>query len=309
MTQLATTRGTLTSSFAAMGTTATITIVGGSADMLDSATRLILDLHRRWTRFDPSSEISQINQSSGSLAVVEPDTFAVISAAVAAAARTKGAYDPTVGRSMRALGYDRTLNDIPRLHGNTELIGAPGTAAIELLPELSAVILAPGTEIDLGGIGKGAAADAAAEMVMASGASGVCVNIGGDLRVEGLSPTAEAWAIEITPTAQEHRQALVVRLESGAVCTSRTDLRTWSGPNGDRHHIITPSTGEPVDTALRSVTVLARTATSAEPLTKAALVAGPKHARQVLDAHDAPAVIVGWDSSIHAVGSIREYLR
>ncbi|NOX30866.1 MAG: FAD:protein FMN transferase [Actinobacteria bacterium] len=292
-----------------MGTTVSITIVDAPPTAIEMATSLVRDLHRRWTRFDLDSEIGRLNQANGALVVLEPDTFDVISAAISAFHNTNGSFDPTVATSMRAAGYDRDLEQLSNGVFGHEFEPAPGCSGIELLPDIYGVVMPPGVEIDLGGIGKGAAADLVAAAVMGLGAAGVCINLGGDVTVKGISPTSDPWTIELVPTAQAGRDPLVVRLNDGAVCTSRTDLRKWDSPTGPRHHIVDPTSGAPVPTTIVSVSVLATNAISAEPLTKAALVAGPRHARSVLSAAGVPAVIGTFDGSLHAVGNIREYLR
>src|SRR5204862_328066 len=59
------------------------------------------------------------------------------------------------------------------------------------------VRLPAGTGFDPGGIGKGLAADMVVAETMAAGAAGVCVNLGGDLRVTGLDPTDAAWTVAV----------------------------------------------------------------------------------------------------------------
>ena len=307
MTAAATTERT----FPVMGTTATVTVVGGDrteATALD-AERELLDLHRRWTRFDDDSEIGRLNRARGALVLLEPDTHAVVAAAVAHWERTEGRFDPTVAMSMRALGYDVDLETIdPEVARGGDPQPSPGCAGITLDAALHSVQAPPDVGLDLGGIGKGAAADLVSASVMNAGAEGVCVNIGGDLRVRGVGPDGGSWKVELVPTAVNGQRPLVVELHDGAVCTSRIDRRAWQHPDGRAHHVLDPRTGTPTDPTVVAVSVLARQAIDAEPLTKAALVAGPADARQVLDAHDAPAVIVTADGNRHAVGRIREYL-
>lgn len=244
------------------------------------------------------------------MVLLEPDTYSVVAAAVGAHERTGGRFDPTVERSMANLGYDRSLDtiDTTSVRGVAPL-AAPGCADVELIPSLGAVRLPPGVGIDLGGIGKGAAADLVSASLMNAGADGVSVSIGGDVRVRGVGPAEEPWRIDLVPTEGPDRPPLVVHLFDGAVCTSRTDLRSWQHATGTVHHVIDPRNGQPTAPVITAVSVLAAQAIDAEPLTKAALVAGPADVREVLDLHDAPAVIVTADGDLHAVGRIREYLR
>ncbi len=135
--------------------------------------------------------------------------------------------------------------------------------------------LPPGVGFDPGGIGKGYAADLLSQELLSHGAAGVCVNVGGDLRVHGEGPGrgAGAWTIGIEhpldPKATE-----LIGLRSGAVATSSRTRRTW-GPSDDRrHHLIDPRTGLSARTGLLSATVVAAEGWQAEVVAKAAFIAG-----------------------------------
>src|SRR5207244_11191700 len=103
------------------------------------------------------------------------------------------------------------------------------------------VRLPAGTGFDPGGIGKGLAADMVVAEATASGAAGVCVNLGGDLRVTGLDPTDAAWTVAV-----EHPLAATplayLGLRDGAVATSTTLRRRWQVEGQPRHHPLDPLT-------------------------------------------------------------------
>ena len=141
---------------------------------------------------------------------------------------------------------------------------------IGLDEDLHAVTLPPGVRLDLGGIGKGTAADLISDQVMCRGAAGVAVSIGGDMRVRGQSPSGGGWSF----TDDEGRAIPLPDVADGGVCTSTTQLRRWTTGHGDVHHILDPRTGRPTPSTVESVTVLGATAQQAEVLTKAAIVAG-----------------------------------
>jgi len=116
----------------------------------------------KWSRFRPTSELCRLNDAAGAPVVVSPDTFALIGRAVDAWRDTGGRYDPTVLAALEAAGYDRDFDDVTRTGATVS--GAhppvPGCAGVELDRLVSAVRLPRGVALDLGGIGKGEAADA-----------------------------------------------------------------------------------------------------------------------------------------------------
>jgi thiamine biosynthesis lipoprotein len=266
--------------FAAMGSHAHLVVVGDAA-LLRVGVERVAELERRWSRFLPDSEVSALNARAGSGApvAVSADTFLLVSRAVEAWALTGGLYDPTVLPALRAAGYDRTFTDpacgvhragVPA----PSAVPAPGPGGIELEPALRTVRLPAGVALDPGGLGKGLAADLVAAELLAAGARGACVNLGGDVRVAGRAPTPHGWLLGVDDPLADAR-VVPVRLGDEAVVTSTRRVRRWRRGDREMHHLIDPRTGAPAASPLHTVSVVAGQAWWAEVLAKAALVGGP----------------------------------
>jgi len=251
-----------------MGTSYRLVARLSDGPLLDDAEAAIADFERRWSRFLVDSEISTLNRSPGVPVIVSPDTFALIRAAVDGAVATRGRFDPTVHDAMVALGYDRTFAELDPAMA-TAPVPAPGVSGMFLDPALHAVTLPPGVRLDLGGIGKGAAADLISDQVMARGAAGVAVSIGGDLRVRGESPSGGGWTFR----GDDGELDFPAAVDAG-VCTSTTRRRRWTTAAGEVHHVVDPATGRSTEGGIETITVMGATAQQAEVLTKAAMVAG-----------------------------------
>jgi thiamine biosynthesis lipoprotein len=301
--------------FRAMGTTAHVVVVGPTAARdLDAAVHRLVDLERRWSRFLPDSEISRLNAAGGKATLVSADTYRVIDLAVQAWQATGGCFDPTVLPALRARGYDRPFAALgdqvwpetapPR--------PAPGCADVQLDAGACAIQVPAGVELDLGGVGKGAAADLVVEELIERGAAGACVNVGGDVRVDGDAPTPRGWIVALrvpglrVPGLRMPLRVRAVALASGGVCTSSTQVRRWTTTAGTRHHLIDPASGLPIDNGLVAVTVIGARAAQAEILTKVAFVAGPEAAPARLAPLGVAAVLVLDDGSTVQVGNLEE---
>jgi len=266
--------------YRAMGSDAHLIVVGDPA-LLDVAERRIEQLESRWSRFRPDSEVSLLNRRAGHLVPVSADTVLLVERAVEAWRLTGGSFDPTVLGAMVRAGYDRSFDelkdavDVPA--GHSELL--IGCTDITVVPD--AVQLPSGTGFDPGGIGKGLTADIVATELVQAGATGVCVNMGGDLRLLGEGPEGAAWTV-----ALEHpwltAPMVLVGLNHGAVATSTTLRRTWRADGEWRHHLIDPMTGEPSDSDLDLVSIVAGETWQAEVLAKAALLRGAERAFDIL---------------------------
>lgn len=266
----------------------------------------------RWSRFRPSSELCRLNDATGAPVVVSPDTFALIARAVDAWRDTDGAYDPTVLHALAAAGYDRDFDAVAATSDAvpSASAAAPGCAGIELDDLVSAVRLPPGVALDLGGIGKGAAADQVSAELLdrgVAGVRGVLVNVGGDLRARGEAPSPHGWVVTIDDPLHTGATGLLA-LAEGAITTSTKLRRTWT--RGDRtiHHLIDPRTGAPAESGLASVTVVSGEAWRAEVLAKAAFIAGLDDGRALIEEAGATGLFVTDDADVvelHGLSAFR----
>jgi thiamine biosynthesis lipoprotein len=266
--------------FRAMGSDAHVVVVGGDDHLLDDAVRRVHQLEQLWSRFIDTSEICEMNRRAGEDVVVSIETALLVERAVEAWRLTGGGFDPTVLGAMLRAGYDVNFDEISAYGACTSTALVTGCTDVRI--DGRVVRLLSGTGFDPGGIGKGLAADIVIGEMLAAGASGACVNLGGDLRVAGCSPRGDAWTIAIEhPWIGEPIGR--VGLRGGAVATSTTLRRRWSIDGQPRHHLIDPATGEPSASDLELTTVIAAEAWIAEVMAKAVLLRGSVRAFDIVD--------------------------
>ena len=288
-----------------MGSDAYVIVVGGPDDGAERARARIDQLEQRWSRFIADSEISILNRNAGQFVEVSDDTRLLVELAIEAWRISGGSFDPTVLGAVIRSGYDRSfeaLGDAPAAGISALLLGCTDIEITE-----RGIRLPPGTGFDPGGIGKGLGADIVADDAMRAGADGVCVNLGGDLRVRGRSPEGAGWTIDIehplasTPLAR-------VGVSEGAVATSTTLKRHWKVDGEPRHHLIDPATGMPSDSDLTLACVISAQAWAAEVLAKAVLLRGSAHPFDLLGGTGAQALVVDREGRINATDGFAAYL-
>lgn len=297
------------SRFRAMGTTAHVVVLGGDEPLLERARARIDELERRWSRFRPDSELCRLNAARGRPVRVSADTLLAVRTAVAAWQLLNGVFDPTVLDALERAGYDRTFADIPARGDRAPTVAAddrairivPGCAGIEIDPLVRAVTLPAHVRLDLGGVGKGLAADLVAESLLAAGAAGALVNLGGDLRVAGASPHPFGWTVDLEPVPGGR-----VALTEGGLATSATTRRRWRVGSEEHHHVIDPTTGRPARTGVATATVIAMRAVDAEILATAALLTGDRAGIDLLAMHDASGLIIDDDGNRHATADLQD---
>jgi FAD:protein FMN transferase len=301
---LITTESIVTHKVLSMGTTAEIMVVGGAGNLLiEWAVGRLEVLEASWSRFRPESELCRLDRQAGTGPVaVSAETVDAIGRALSLWYVTDGRFDPTVRRALEASGYDRTFRLVaPAGPALVEpAVAAPGCDGIRIDRVHSTVSLPSDVALDLGGVGKGLAADLVATGLVARGAAGACVGLGGDVRVAGRGPDGDGWEIEVEDPLDESRVLCSRRLVDSAIVTSTTRFRRWTRGGAVLHHIIDPATGASADRGVVAVVAAGDAAWWAEGVAKAALVAGVDDGLELLERLGVAAVVVGDNGDRHA---------
>lgn len=259
-----------------MGTTCTVAVYGLHGEQAKDCARYGQDrlalLEKRWSRFIPHSEISQLNATAGQgPRTVSADTAMLVSAMLEAWEWTESWCDSSVLPAVVAAGYDADL-----LVVQSRSPSHPHTLAPTVVPGLSdvqvnkadrTVTVPSDVQLDPGGIGKGLAGDIVADEIMSFGAQGVLVDVGGDVVLSGSPGEERPWMIRLPSSHGDTDMSL----ESGrrvAVATSSVRARRWAGG----HHLIDPQTGMPSATQVYAGSAVAPSGWQAEAAAKVAVL-------------------------------------
>jgi thiamine biosynthesis lipoprotein len=237
------------------------------------------------TRFDAVSELRRATERAGVAVPVSAILFEAVRFALLVAERSGGAFDPTVGRRMEARGFNREYRN-----GKVVRSGESGEASwrdVELDVEARTILLHRPLTLDLGGVAKGLAVDAAARELAPF--RDFAIDAGGDLYLGGCNDRGEPWSVGIRHPRREGGLIAPVRVSNQAVCTSGDYERT--GAVKGEHHILDPRTGTSPGRAA-SVTVVAAGAMLADALATAAFVLGPAEGIELLEREGVEGLIV-----------------
>ncbi len=292
--------------FRALGTGARVLVT--EPELLSRARsaveRELAAIDQACSRFRDDSELSSLNRAAGHTVAVSPLLAEALAASLHAARMTGGAVDPTVGRALRMVGYDRDFSAMVSHGGRMQLVAVPvpGWRSVELDLAAGRVRIPAGVELDLGATAKALAADrAAAAAERAMGGGGVLVALGGDITVRGAPPQG-GWQVLV---AEDHAAPLdapgqVISMTAGALATSSTTVRRWRQGKAWLHHILDPATGLPAHGRWRTATVAAATCVDANAAATASVVLG-EAAVAWLEAHRLPARLVDRDGLVVTV--------
>lgn len=240
-----------THTFEGIGVTNQVTVSDAAAlgDAARIAHDLVTALDLACSRFRHDSELAALNRSAGRPVVVSDLLLEAVETALWAAISTDGLVDPTVGRAMRGIGYDRDFT----------VMVAAGPASFALVPAGGWTAIVVDHERRLGG----------------------------DIAVRGAP--AAGWPVPVTDDHRDAGAlGQTVGVRGGGLATSRTTVRRWTVDGVARHHLVDPSTGTPALGPWRTVSVAAETCAAENTASTAAIVLGSA-ALPWLEARSAPA--------------------
>lgn len=276
--------------FRAMNTTVVLAAEGEYLEAaFDAAQTCIEEGERRFTRFSPDSELSQLNRLAGRLFSASSELMEVMAAALECHTATQGLFNPAILPDLKAIGYDQSFEQVlvgeVKKYSNQHLwLNVLPFSEVELDAAQNKILLPLGMQIDLGGIAKGWIAEKAARL-MSHYVSTCAVNAGGDMFLIGQPEGQTHWEVGLEDPLDASRDLMTLLVEGGAVATSSTTKRFWTQDGEERHHLIDPRTNRSARSPWLSVTVFAPKAVLAETFAKALLIAGPKDAPALLKSH------------------------
>lgn len=215
--------------------------------------------------------LSRFNGGTTLLASDDEMLFSLVKEALAAAEYTGGFFDPTILPLVLLWGFD---TDSPRLPKREEVAAALELVGYRNVEARSDGIFKPReTQIDLSGIAQGKAVDLVRDFLKGEGYEDFLVNASGDIYVSGRNAERKKWRVAIQDPVRQDRYTGIVDKSDVAVVTSG-DYERFFTEGGTRYcHLMNPFTGFP-QSDLKSVTILARDAVTADFLSTAVFVMG-----------------------------------
>ncbi len=261
----------------------------------DAAFKRVADLELVMSDYNPKSELMKLcatnDTAPGKPVTLSDDLCRVLSHSQDVAEQSGGAFDITVGPMMKLWRASRKTKKLP---ADDDLKAAKELVGYKLLTldakAKTATLAKAGMRLDLGGIGKGFAADEAQAVLKAKGIKSALVAASGDITVSAPPPGKEHWSVDIAALAKDG-EARRLKLANASVSTSG-DLFQYVEIGGVRYsHVLDPKTGRGL-TGRRSATVIAPKGWQADGLTKAASLLPPKDLVKLIDSLDGAAAFV-----------------
>ena len=275
---------------ASMGTTWHVTYVapasGVDSVLVQAAIEERLEqVVQSMSTYRADSEISRFNAAPlNTWFAVTPEFYKVLSSALAIGRQSGAAYDVTVGSlvDLRGFGPNMTQQTPPAAEVNEALLLQVGQQQLRVNVETLSVMKLADVALDFSSIAKGFGVDQVADWLDSQGIVRYLVEVGGEMRMSGLSHRGDAWHVAIEqPDIAQRSVAAALTVTDQAVATSG-DYRNYFEMDGQRYsHSIDPRSGWPVAHDLVSVTVIHPSAMMADAWATALLVLGAEEAMVV----------------------------
>lgn len=254
--------------------------------LIDKCIEICETYEAKLSRTIETSEVSQINNASGAPVEVSPETIKVIEKGIYYGDLSSGAFDITIG-SVTELWDFKSENPVPPTaeaiiaatnHVNYRNISISGNTVR---------IMDPYSKIDLGAIAKGYIADRIKEYLESEGVEHALINLGGNVLAVGNKLDGSEFNIGIqTPFDSEAGPITSVKINDKSIVTSGTYQRYYEYDNNLYHHIIDPSTGNPCNNGLRSVTIITDSSLTADALSTTCFVLGTEKGMALINKLD-----------------------
>jgi FAD:protein FMN transferase len=273
-----------------MGTTVRIVLYAPDEIIAKKAAQAafarIAELNAILSDYQPTSELMRLCEKAGGPPVeVSADLFEVLQKSQEFAEWTDGAFDVSISPVVRLWRKARRTGVMPKADAIKKALDLVDYRKIRLEPKGHTVqLLLVGMRLDLGGIAKGYAADAALAVLRQHGITRALVAAGGDIAVGDAPPDASGWKVGIAPLKKPDAPPEHYLLLKNAGVSTAGDAEQFALVDGKRYsHIIDPKTGMGL-VGRRSVTVIAPNATTSDGMDTGLCVLGVERGLKLVDA-------------------------
>ncbi|BFU90441.1 MAG: FAD:protein FMN transferase [Nitrospira sp.] len=297
-----------------MGTLVTVTVVASDKDVGSRAIQAGFDeikrLEQLLSTWRPDSELSRVNAEAGHLPVqVSQETLELVSRSLEMAEVTHGGFNIALGPAVEAWSVTERQH-IPDAEELQQLKPLVDWTRIQINRERRTIYLPHmGMRIDVGGIGKGYAADRAVEEMKRAGAQGGVVALSGDIKTFGVLPKGKGFPVGVKHPREDEALIAVIDLKDEAISTAGDYERFFERDGIRYHHILDPQTLRPAR-GCQSVTIIAKEGAVADGLDTGIFVLGPTRGMELVERlPDVEALIIDDKGTVTVSSGLRDRLR
>lgn len=271
--------------------------------------QLLFEINSQMSTYQVDSEINAFNSFlSDDWFTVSQELFEVVETAQNISRETNGYFDITIQPLIEAWGFGtESVLKIPSSEVLSEIQENVGFKYLKLKEsptsfQKSKKLL----KIDVSAIAKGYAVDKVSELLLSEGFQNHLVEIGGELKANGLNANGKRWKVLIKNPKKNSKEIKSLRLSNKAVATSGDYLNYYIKDKNRYSHILDPLTGSPTNQTIASITIVHDSTMIADAYTTAIMAMGEKQGKRFVQENKLEAVMIirntegfdVWDSLI-----------
>ena len=259
-------------------------------------------IESRMSMYLPDSEVARLNENAGRGYVpLSEDTYGLLSRCAAFGEASGGAFDVTIAPLTAEWGVTSGHPQVPSDARIDELRTLVGYRDILLDPaDRSAMLRREGQAVDVGGVAKGYACDAARRVAREYGVDSGYISIGGNIMAMGAKPDGEPLKFGVRdPRGGGNDYIAVVTLSDTTMATSGDYERYFERDGVRYHHILDPATGRPADTGLMSVSVVSPDGVLADSMSTWLFIKGRDYVLENLNALSCGLVVIDRERNVY----------
>jgi len=248
-------------------------------DAAGKAFQRIEELNEIMSDYRDGSEINLLSAQSGNgkWIRVSKDLYEILEISLDIAKKTNGDFDVTVGPLVQMWRHATRKSIFPSQQEIDDTKAKTGYSKMKLNPSTQSVLLTQkGMRLDIGGLGKGFAAEKAIEVLRNLGIKSAMMDAGGKIVLADPPPGEKGWNITISNGSDSLK---TMQLSNIALATSGPTYRYFEYKGVRYSHILNPRTGTGLLFHVRT-TAICSNGTVADALATAFSVSGIKSGKK-----------------------------
>ncbi|WP_339924010.1 FAD:protein FMN transferase [uncultured Cyclobacterium sp.] len=266
-----------------MGTTYRVVYLDpGGRNFKKDIDSILVNFNQALSTYISDSELSRLNKYD-SLVFESEYFYPVLKTSKEVFSLTDGAFDPTIGPLVNAWGFGPDGPSLQDSLGVKQLLERVGFENI-VFDEKGVRKTETDVYLDFSAIAKGFGVDVVARFLSEQGIQNYLVEIGGELKGNGVNEKGELWKVGVSQPGEEglaNEIYSIVALENKGLATSGNYRNFYIKDSVKYSHTISPFTGYPVVHRLLSATVVAESCILADAYATAFMVLGMDQAKEI----------------------------
>lgn len=282
---------------------------------MDDIQQMLERMDKEFSRTKQDGELYAVNRAAGKEAVaVSDETLDIVKLSLKYAEEMDGLFDPTIGPLVDLWNIGNGGDHVPPQAEIDKAKAMTNYKDVIVDDKAKTVKLAKeGMVLDMGGIGKGYAADRIADYLKEQGLDSAMINLGGSSIIAlGNKPNGSPWNIGLQdPDQSRGTQLGTIKIADEVIDASGVYERFFMQDGVRYHHILDPRTGFPSQNGLKSITIMSPNATDADALSTGVFLMGLEEGMKYIESlpEKVDAFFITDDNKIYATSGIRDRLQ